>query len=561
MTENIESLKKSLTIYRGLVEVSSLINSITDFDQLLRAILDIARRVMQAEAASLFLVDDATQSLELIIASFNEGVFVEPHITVPKGRGISGWVKEHKESVLIPDAYKDPRFFADADKTTGFHSRSILCAPLFRGNECIGVLQVLNSTNKDCFEAEDLEGFIAYSNLISTAIEKLRTIERILAQERVERDLTIAAEIQREILSQSLPDHLENADFAAYNLAAQNVGGDFYDVFQKDADTIYFAIGDVSGKGIPAALLMAQTLSALQFVFRTSPTPAQALEHLNETVQGKIIRGMFVTVIIGRLTPSTHRIEIASAGHCAPFLVSGSGIATVFDIASSMPIGIQPGVKYEQTEASLKPSDLLVLYTDGLSESRDPQTEQYFDDLLLKKLSRSWTGPTEIVETLALEEKLHRRDTPQRDDLTILSGGFRKVIHQKHMKFTSDSNQLSDIRSTLRTFLEKTPLSEMDAELIILAVDEACTNVIRHAYDNKTGEPIDLKMSWDGHRLKIQLKDLGKACDPASIRSRELEDVRPGGVGVHIIKNAFDSVTYTPQKQGMELVLIKKVSS
>ncbi|MGH8047257.1 MAG: GAF domain-containing protein, partial [Chthoniobacterales bacterium] len=249
MSDEIASLRKSLGIYRGLVEVSGLINSITDFEELLRAVLEVARRVVQAEAASLFLRGESGDHLDLVIASMTEGEFSQPKIRVESGQGIAGWVFEHGQSQLIPDAYADPRFFAGADKATGFRTRSILCAPLNWNGEIIGVLQVLNPRGKEAFDGDDLEGFEAYSNLIATAIEKLRAIERMREQERVERDVTIAAEIQNELLARAVPAEVPGAIFASYNKAATEVGGDFFFVLPRSPYEIYFAIGDVSGKG------------------------------------------------------------------------------------------------------------------------------------------------------------------------------------------------------------------------------------------------------------------------------------------------------------------------
>ncbi len=247
-TSEVDSLRRSVQIYKGLVEVSGLINSITDYDELLRAVLNVARRVIRAEAASLFFCEDDEDCLELAISSSADGEYVAPKIRVPRGRGIAGWVVEHGESLLIPDAYADDRFYKEADKQTGFRTRSILCAPLKQGDKIIGVLQVLNPTDKESFDAHDLEGFTAYSDLTATAIEKLRTIERSRQQERVERDLSIAAEIQHELLSRALPSKLPGALFAAHATPASNVGGDFYNFFVRRGEDIYFAIGDVSGR-------------------------------------------------------------------------------------------------------------------------------------------------------------------------------------------------------------------------------------------------------------------------------------------------------------------------
>jgi sigma-B regulation protein RsbU (phosphoserine phosphatase) len=419
-----ESLRKSLTIYKGLVEVSGLINSITDYSQLLRAILDVARRVIHAEAATLFLVDLETGGLELSIATRGESGYVEPKLSVPRGKGIAGWVFEKDEPLLIPDAYQDERFFKEADRQTGFVTRSILCAPLKSEDRILGVLQVLNPREKPSFEAEDFEGFCAYANLIATAIEKLRTLEKIRAQERVERDLAIAAEIQRELLSRAIPGNVQGAIFSAHNTPAANVGGDFYGVFPSGSEEICFVIGDVSGKGISAALLMAQTLSALRFVLAATDGPSTALSHLNETLYANIIRGMFITTIIGRMTPASRRVEIASAGHCLPVLVKADGSASKIETHGALPLGILPNVTYTHGSIVLDPGDRIVVYTDGLSESREEGGDAQFDERLLEHASGTAPDAAALLDRLVTAERRHRGNGRQLDDLTILVGGF-----------------------------------------------------------------------------------------------------------------------------------------
>lgn len=426
MADDIESLRKSLGIHRGLVEVSGLINSITDYDELLRAILEVARRVVQAEAASLFLRGEAGgEHLNLVIATRGEGEFVQPKIRVEPGQGIAGWVFQHGESQLIPDAYADPRFFRGADKATGFRTRSILCSPLQWNGTIIGVLQVLNPRDKAAFEPEDLEGFDAYSSLIATAIEKLRAIERIRQQERVERDVTIAAEIQQELLARAVPDVTPGAIFASYNKAATDVGGDFFFVVPRSPYEIYFAIGDVSGKGIPASLLMAQILSAMQFVFASTTSPSNALSTLNSTLHAQIVRGMFATTLIGRMTPDSRRIELASAGHCRPWLVRAEGEPTEILTEGALPLGVMPQVSYRQTRVELAPGDFLMCYTDGLSESRDPVSEDFFEESLGPALARKFASPQEIVDHLVTTEERFRDGTAARDDLTLLVATFQ----------------------------------------------------------------------------------------------------------------------------------------
>ncbi len=425
MPAEVESLRKSLTIYKGLIEVSGLINSITDYDELLRAILDVARRVILAEAASLFFVNKETGALELAITSFDEGQFIEPRISVPRGQGIVGWVLTHGESLLIPNAYSDARFYKDADLQTGFRTRSILCAPLKHHGEVIGVLQILNPRDKESFDEQELEGFTAYANLTATAIEKLRALERMRAQERVERDLAIASDIQRELLARAIPPHIPGAIFAAHNEAASNVGGDFYNVFVRSADESYFAIGDVSGKGISASLLMAQTLSAMQFVFAATTSPSDALAKLNSTLYEHIVRGMFVTTIVGRIIPSASRIELASAGHCKPVMLRADGSAVEIETNGSLPLGILPKVAYQQGKIDFHRGDWFVSYTDGLSESKNWADEAFFEQKIISSLAgRKFQSPRLIVEHLIECERRHRGARRQSDDLTILVGGL-----------------------------------------------------------------------------------------------------------------------------------------
>jgi sigma-B regulation protein RsbU (phosphoserine phosphatase) len=419
-----ENLRKSLEIYKGLVEVSCLINSITDYKKLLRAVLTVAQRVIKADAASLFLVEEDTGDLRLAIATRTDGEFDEPGITVPKGKGIVGWVMDRNEPLLISDAYKDYRFYSEADKKTGFTTRSILCAPLRSEGKTIGVLQVLNPLDKLAFEAVDLEGFTAYAELTATAIEKLRTLEIQQEQARVQRDLAIAADIQCVLLSGAIPAALRGVRFTAHSSPATEVGGDFYGVFCQGEDIIDFVIGDVSGKGIPAALLMARTLSALPFVFSATDGPAAALSEWNAKFQPSMIRGMFITAIAGRLIPSKRLLLMANAGHCQPILVRANGEAQEIETPSNLPVGITQGVTYEEISQTLDLGDRFVLFTDGLSESQAKESEPMFESQLIQVASGPHADPSELMNRILHAATLHRQGATARDDLSILVGGF-----------------------------------------------------------------------------------------------------------------------------------------
>lgn len=407
------------------MEVSALINAITESRELLPAILDVARRVMEVEAASLFLVNGDGE-LELTYAS--GGVITgtsapESRIVVPRGKGIAGWVLEHGEPLLVADAYADPRFFADTDKKTGFRTRSILCVPMQRKGKEIGVLQVLNPIGREAFDETDLEAFRAYGNLAATAIDKLRTIDRQREQQRVAQEFAFAREIQASFLPQSLPQ-LAHVHFAATYRPALNVGGDFYDVIELGPDEIYFVVGDVSGKGMPAALLMAQALSILRLIVKPGITPVAAMARWNAMLTGHTIRGMFITAMLGRLVLSTRQVELCSAGHCHPF-TSFEGRAGQVKVLGSPPLGLLPELPARSQTLTLEPNEWLVLYTDGLVESFNREDVLLDPEGVERLLSHKFASATDVIDGLNRGELNHRQGADPHDDLTILVFGFQ----------------------------------------------------------------------------------------------------------------------------------------
>lgn len=417
------SLEHQLQLYKGLVEVSALINGITESAQLLPAILDVARRVLEAEAASLFLVN-ADGDLDLAAARGGFSSSLPVKVVVPRGKGIAGWVLEHNTPVLVEDAHNDPRFFGQVDKLSGYRTRSMVCVPLSREERTIGVLQLMNPVGRESFTEVDVEVTAAYASLAATALDKLRTLELQREQERVEQEFIFAHEIQMSFLPARLPERPDLC-FAAVYRPAQNVGGDFYDVIEMSPDEFYFVIGDVSGKGVPAALLMAQALSTLRLIIRPGIAPDDALARWNAELSGHTIRGMFITALLGRIQPSTRRVEMASAGHCAPFHLAGS-TATELSWRGAPPLAILRELPRHLHEVTLAAGERLVFYTDGLIESFNPEDvslDRSGVQALLQE--RPLQSAQEVVDQLTQGERRHRREAQPHDDLTLLAFGFR----------------------------------------------------------------------------------------------------------------------------------------
>lgn len=426
MPAETDASARPLKLYRGLVEVSALIYAITDFNELFTAVLDVACRVMSAEAGSLFLTN-AEGNLELAIArSSGGGELPQARIVVPRGHDIAGWVLEHRKSALVADAYADPRFYKEADRRTGFRTRSILCVPLVRNQKEIGVLQVLNPMEKEAFDEIDMEALEAYGMLAGNAIDRLRAMERQQELARVNQELAVAHEIQNSFLPQTLPDRPDIAFAAAYR-PALNIGGDFYDVLEMGPDEIYFVVGDVSGKGIPAALLMAQSISTLRLIIKPGISPVEALTRWNRMLCGHTVRGMFITAVLGRIITSQRLVEISSAGHCHPFRVRKEGGAEILETNNSPPLGILAGLKCHLTSTSLSRGEWLVFYTDGLTESFSPGSDLLGVAGVQRILSQDrFASAADVVKRLQEGEAAHSANGTPHDDLSILAFGLRQ---------------------------------------------------------------------------------------------------------------------------------------
>ncbi|MBS0660892.1 MAG: SpoIIE family protein phosphatase [Verrucomicrobia bacterium] len=562
-------LARTLSLYKGLVEVASLINGITEYRQLLTAIMDVARRVIGAEGSALILLNADTDTLELVVARSVRGEgLLAPNLPIPR-TSIAGWVFDNARSANIQDAYEDPRFHRGTDAKSGFRTKAILCVPLRREDRTIGVLQVVNAVGKEHFDARDQEAFEAYALLATTAIEKLRLLEQEKEAARFERELGIATEIQESFLPRSMPLR-PDLQFAAHYQPAREVGGDFYDVFEFDSDEIYFVIGDVAGKGVPAALLMAQSLSLLRLIVAQNLEPGEAMTRWNKAMCERIVRGFFVTAALGRIIPSQRRMEMACAGHCLPVLVKPDGTAKEIEIKSRAPLGMLANKRYETTSMQFESGDWVAFYTDGLSESHGPGSQLFGVDRILQSLSRPFENSQEILNALSEAEIKHRAHLDPHDDLTLFVFGFpagasesqfptADVVVRRTLEFTSESERLRDVRNFVREFIEQcaTDLQE-DLDLIVLGLDEACANVIRHAYRGEGAKPIKLTAQADAHEVRFRLRDYAGPLRRDELQGRPLEDIRPGGLGLHFMRRVFETVDFACKGDGTELTLAKR---
>ena len=320
---------------------------------------------VKAAGGALFLLDEAGENL---ICEACVGETEITGLTLPSDQGIVGRSVQNHSAEIVRDVQNDPSFYNKFDQETGFTTRSIICAPLRVKDQRIGAVELINKRSEDgLFSDEDLLLLEAMSASAGLAIHNARQAEALVEQEVLARELELAAEIQRSLL----PD-ARNDDFPVHgvNVPARTVSGDFYDFFELDDGRICFNLGDVSGKGMNAALLMAKTASLFRCLGKTIHQPGRLMALINEEICETSARGMFVTMVGGVFDPTTGVVRIANAGHEPPLFFDAEGQCTSYG-AEAPPLGVTPllgdGEGFPENEIKIEGGSFYI-FTDGITE-------------------------------------------------------------------------------------------------------------------------------------------------------------------------------------------------
>lgn len=335
-----------------------------DIDETLHTTLDSLMRHLQTEAASVFLLGTDGQEL---VCHASAGPVDLRGTRLGAGQGIVGRTVQSRSVQLIRDARATPDFHADVDHQTGFSTRSLLCAPLLVQDRTLGAIELINKipsldNPQGLFNSIDAQLLSILASSAALAIRNATLARELVNTRTLQHELALARTIQESFL----PLFDEEHPIAGINLAAKNVSGDFFDYVRLPDGSYSFNIGDVSGKGMDAALLMARASSLYHCLAKTVDSPAQIMGIINEELSEHATRGMFVTMIGGRYRPDTRQVILANAGHVPAIRHGRDGSFTHYE-SRSLPLGILPDQAFEEVSFSLADGSLY-LYTDGLSE-------------------------------------------------------------------------------------------------------------------------------------------------------------------------------------------------
>lgn len=513
----------------------------------------------KGEVVAVVCVDLSLDYLE----SLSEYLQIYPnsYYTIRSNQGV--------EIVPVPDTTAGKRYyiFDEEIDATGWHMEiiipdEVLFAELRKTGLLITLLMVI--------------GLLVLAFMLTHAANT--TKELILSTEknrRMEGELQIAKTIQTAMLPKVFPPFMDRLDLNVYGLVdpAKEVGGDLYDFYVRH-DKLFFCVGDVSGKGVPASLVMAMTRSLFRSITAHEEEAAVIMRKMNRALVDQNAENMFLTLFLGVMDCKTGEIEYCNAGHNAPISIQQSAVSIQQSAVSiqplpvipNLPLGIEADFAYRAQRTQLAIDDLLFLYTDGLTEAENGTHEQFGEERMMSGLADERISglvcPRVVVEKMKEKVEAFRDGAEQSDDLTMLCIRYQRPA----LLMRNDIQQIP----TLSEWIASLSLPEEIVMPMNLALEEAVSNVMLYAYPGKSGQLfVECNKAVSDQpsaiRLIFTITDSGIAFDPTQQKEADItlsaEEREIGGLGIHLVKQIMDEVRYERTEDKNILTLVKTVKS
>ncbi|HMG75624.1 MAG TPA: GAF domain-containing SpoIIE family protein phosphatase [Pyrinomonadaceae bacterium] len=387
---------------RMLLDITKTISRSLDLDEVLNLVMDTLDSLIPYDAAGIYMVKRSQPASEWDVAGDETYVFhtqavrgydiddlQELHLKM--GEGLIGHVAVSGKPFISPDVRKEPRYINARART-----RSEMVAPIISNEEVIGVFD-LESDELNAYAKDDLEVLGLLASQVAIIIEKVMLHDQLIEKQRLETQLEVARQVQLELLPARDPQ-LEGFDISAYNFPTEEVSGDYYDWVRIYDDQIGIVIADVSGKGVPAALLMAFLRASLRAATHIGYAPHISMSKVNYLLWESIERNQFVTAFYGILDAANRTLAYCNAGHNPPFLMEADG-KVHFEERGGVPLGMFRDTRYYEYFANIEPGQVLVLYTDGVTEATNRTLDEYGRDRLVEAVRQCrHLGAREMID-------------------------------------------------------------------------------------------------------------------------------------------------------------------
>ena len=410
------------------------------------------------------------------------------------------------------------------------------------------------------------EEFASLSDDINSTVS---TLKRYIAEAaaRIDKELEYAKQIQLSVLPMNYPD---NEDYAinAQMIAAKEVGGDFYDFYELDENTVAFLVADVSGKGIPAAMFMMTAKTIIKDLAERGLPVNEIFTLANEKLCENNESGMFVTAWMGILDIKSGKLQFSNAGHNPPVIKRVDGTIEYLKSRAGFVLAGMDGVRYRVNELQLEKGDRIFLYTDGVTEATDVNNQLYGEERLINFMTNNIElDGTELLPSLKLDIDKFVGEAPQFDDITMLVFDYKKKeggVSMKNKIFPAKTDALDDVIGFVEQSLEEFECSMKNSMAICVAIEEVFVNVAHYAYGDGEGDvSFDISFDTDSREVAFVMKDKGVPFDPLQKADPDItlsaEERTIGGLGIFITKKTMDKVEYTYENGENVLTMIKKI--
>ncbi len=445
-----------------------------------------------------------------------------------------------------------------------------LAVPLVSQGELVGLLNLGPRLSDQDYSSDDRKLLDSLAAQAAPALQVAQLVRRQEAEarsrERIEQELRVATTIQQNFLPKKLPD-LPGWHVSAYYRPAREVGGDFYDFIELDEGRIGIVIGDVTDKGVPAAMVMAATRSVLRASAQRVVSPGAVLGRVNDLMCPDMPAKMFVTCLYGVLEPASGRFRFANAGHNLPYVRTGEGTAELR--ATGMPLGLLPGIVYEETEGQLEPGETMLLHSDGVAEAHGP-TADMFGFPRLQDVVGARSGRGEVIDRVLTElGRFTGAAWEQEDDITLVSLTRREAAgfvagDGIDVTFCIPSEQGNEKEASERVAEAVAPLGLEPARLEQLktAVAEAAMNAIEHGNESRPELSVEVAVRASAGELVVAITDHGGDREIPESEEPDLEAKlaglqKPRGWGLYLIRNMVDDLRISSEgsRHTVELVM------
>ncbi|HEV3497930.1 MAG TPA: SpoIIE family protein phosphatase [Actinomycetes bacterium] len=422
-----------------------------------------------------------------------------------------------------------------------------LVVPLVSQGELIGLLNLGPRRSEQEYSADDRK---LLNDLAGHAAPAVRVAQLVREQEaevrqreRIEQELRVAQLIQQQFLPEELPN-LPGWQFAAFYGPAREVGGDFYDFIKLPEGQVGIVVGDVTDKGVPAALVMATTHSILRAEAPRLVAPSEVLTRVNNLLVDEMPAHMFVTCLYAVLDPETGRLRYANAGHNVPYVSTEGGVTELR--ATGMPLGLLPEMEYEEKEATLAPGDTVLLHSDGLAEAHNTDREMFGFPRVANLTGEASDGEVLIDRLLKELQEFVGPDLEQEDDITLVTLGRRAAGGGRPAALPAGGNERQAIDQVAEA-VAGLGLDGPRLERLKTAVGEATMNAIEHGNGNRPELPVTVSVVTDGTDVKVRITDQGGERPLPDVETPDLEAKlaglqTPRGWGLFLIQNMVDAL-------------------